>query len=329
LEKRLIMPGEFESHEATWLVWPRNKLTFGKNIIEKVEMIYAEIIKEITRSEKVELVVYDDEEMDRVKPLISVKGLHFNMIKSCDVWVRDYGPIFVHSGSNVVAVKWRFNAWGGKYEDLMKDNITGLEIATRASAFVLKPRIVVEGGAIDVNGKGICLSTKSCLLDKRRNANISESKILSYLRKYLGIRNIIWLESRIPGDDTDGHVDNIARFVDQNKVVCVYSESKGWEFTRYNLKRLKELEGKDDGVEVYTLPVPEERPNLPLSYANFYITNNSIILPVFSRKNDDIAISTIESVSGKKVVPVECNALLNGFGGIHCITQQQPSPRRN
>ncbi len=320
----MIMPGEFEPHEATWLVWPRNRLTFGEGI-EKVQETYLQLIKEISKSERVELLVNDNEEIDRIKSMTGRGRVNFNIIKSCDVWVRDYGPIFVLSKKEVLAVKWKFNAWGAKYTDLLDDDRTGLEIAKKSGKRIIRPNLVLEGGAIDVNGKGICLSTKSCLLDRKRNPAINEAKLLRYLRRYLGIRKVIWLESKIAGDDTDGHVDNVARFVNTNTVVTIHSKERGWDFAKRNLEKLRKFKiGEEGRLDVYTLPVPDERPSLPLSYANFYFTNKQIIMPVFGKKNDDTALSLLESVTGRKVIPIECSYLLNGFGGIHCITQQQP-----
>lgn len=328
-EIKMIMPAEFHEHEATWLVWPRNKLTFGGGKkIKQVEGIYLHLIDCISALERVELVVYDEDEMDRVKASIGKKNIHYNIIESCDVWVRDYGPIFVYSNGQVVAVKWKFNAWGRKYTDLLYDEKTGIEIAKKASRIVLRPRLVLEGGAIEVNGQGLCLSTKSCLLDKKRNNNITEDRLLSYLKRYLGIKKVIWLEGGLPGDDTDGHVDNIARFVKEKDVVTIYSDAPGWGFTKRNLERLKKIVlNNNERLEVYILPVPEERTNLPFSYANFYIMKKFILMPIFGSKKDEIAISVLESASGKRVIPIKSNALLEGFGGIHCITQQQPLPR--
>lgn len=321
---KMRMPAEFEKHFATWLVWPSNKLTFPDGTLEKVKEIYENIVKEISKSETVQLVVKSPEELEEVKGRLNTANVRFNIINARDVWVRDYGPTFTKENEGVSAVKWKFNAWGNKYTDLLDDNITGLKIARKATKSVYRLSIVLEGGAIEINGKGLCICTKSSVLNSNRNPRLSEASLLKILKKYLGVKKIFWLESNLPGDDTDGHIDNVARFVDNETIVTVYSQEPEMRFTRLNLKKLKELRKVGEVSDVYTIPIPETKCNLPCSYANFYITNSSILVPVFDDKNDDRALSIIQSLTKRKVVPINCRPLLEGFGGIHCITQQQP-----
>ena len=219
------MPAEWERHESTWLSWPKDPLTFPSGIIDRVEQTYIEMIRALQVGECVDLLVDDQKTEDRVISMLSsTTNVRFHQIKSQDVWIRDYGPIFVRSSREVAATKWIFNAWGGKYDELMKDNETGKEICKELGVRAFEPGIVLEGGSIDVNGSGSCLTTTQCLLNKNRNPQLSKSEIENYLRDYLGVTNPIWLGEGISGDDTDGHVDDIARFVDSSKVVCMIED---------------------------------------------------------------------------------------------------------
>ncbi len=329
------MPAEWESHEATWLSWPKNPLTFPAETINEVEQIYVEMVSALSSGEKVRLLVDDEVTEKKVRSLLpSQKNVEFYKIRSADVWVRDYGPIFVRKKS-IAATKWNFDAWGKKYDDLLGDNEVGMEIAKIASRKVFSPNIVLEGGSIDVNGAGMCLTTEECLLNSNRNPRFSKSEIESYLLDYLGVEHVIWLERGIVGDDTDGHVDDIARFVARNTVVCMVESDPADD----NYKILKKnhellLNYKDPSGERLNI-IPIEMPKkvvvgegrLPASYANFYIGNSVVLLPVFGdKKRDQKAITTLSNLfSERKVVPIECTALVGGFGGIHCVTQQQPA----
>jgi agmatine deiminase len=329
------MPAEWERHEATWLSWPKDPLTFPNDIIKRVEQIYVEMIEALQEGERVELLVDDKKTEDHVLRLISTKkNLRFHKIKSADVWMRDYGPIFVKN-FKVAATKWMFNAWGRKYDELLKDNESGMEICKMAKLQIFEPKIVLEGGSIDVNGRGSGLTTKQCLLNKNRNPKLSAAQIERYLHDFLGVTDPIWLSEGISGDDTDGHVDDIARFVDERTVICMIEENKrdanhaaleqNFEF----LKRCKDQDGRSLSV------VPVQMPNklktdggrLPASYANFYIGNRAVLVPIFGdEKKDRAALSKIgRFFPGRKVVGINCTELVYGFGGIHCVTQQQPA----
>ena len=208
------MPAEWEKHEATWLVWPKDPDTFPKGIIEPVEESYIKIIRTLAKGEKVNLFVDDKATEGKILSMLSnKKNIFFHHIKSADVWVRDYGPIFVKKNSEVAATKWIFNSWGNKYKELLMDNETGMQIAKLAKKKIFEPGIVLEGGSIETNGLGTCITTEQCLLNKNRNPNLSKEDIEEYLKGCLGFENFIWLKNGIEGDDTDGHVDDIARFV--------------------------------------------------------------------------------------------------------------------
>lgn len=331
------MPAEWERHDSTWLAWPHDTTTFPE--IEKVEETYVQIIDSLHESESVNLLVKDIAMKAKAEELLNKKDvdvgkIHFTVFDYADVWIRDYGPVFVvnETEKKPAMLHWIFNAWGGKYEELMKDTRIPGMINKRMQLKYFKPGIVLEGGSIDVNGRGTLLTTEQCLLNKNRNPNLSKEEIEQYLKNYLGVSNIVWLKKGIAGDDTDGHVDDIARFVAPATVLCAYEDNENDE----NYPALKEnyeilLDSRDqDGnnLKIIKLPMPgsvggEQR--LPASYANFYVGNKVVLVPVFGHENDRRALKIIQGVfPDRKVVGIDCTSLVYGFGAIHCITQQQP-----
>jgi agmatine deiminase len=329
------MPAEWERHEATWLSWPKDPLTFPDNIIDRVEQIYVKMIEALQKGERVDLLVDDQKTENRVTGLLSSKNnVRFHKIKSADVWMRDYGPIFVKHAGVIAATKWIFNAWGEKYDELLRDNDSGIEVCKATKLRVFEPGIVLEGGSIDVNGRGSCLTTKQCLLNRNRNPKLNVVQIEKYLHDYLGVTNPIWLSEGISGDDTDGHVDDIARFVNENTVVCMLEEDKNdenYNALRQNLEFLKRFKDQDGRpLEIVPIRMPNklvtDDGRLPASYANFYIGNNAVLVPTFDDpKRDEEALSKLrEFFPSRQVVGINCGELVYGFGGIHCVTQQQP-----
>ncbi len=331
------MPAEWQTHEATWLSWPKDPTTFPPETISNVETIYAKMIEALAEDEKVNVIVNDERTEEKISSMIrSTRNVVFPKIKSVDVWVRDYGPIFVKSGGNgkIAATKWQFNAWGNKYEDLLSDNITGIEIAKLSGFEIFEPTIVLEGGSIDVNGEGTLITTKQCLLNKNRNPSLDQDEIATYLRKYLGATNLIWLEEGIKGDDTDGHIDDIARFVSPDMVICMIEDDsydldyralrKDYEL----LKGARDQSGKK--LNIVAIPMPKKKvkfegERLPASYANFYIGNSAVLVPTYDDSNDDVALESIgQFFPTRKIIGIECSSLILGFGSIHCVTQQQP-----
>jgi agmatine deiminase len=334
----LSMPAEWAKHESTWLSWPKNPLTFPPELVSKVEAVYVEMIEALARGERVDLLVDDERTEDRVRSMLSSKGVNFRTIKSADVWIRDYGPIFVKGGRGnaVAATKWEFNAWGRKYDDLLPDNATGLEVARSTGLRVFETGVVLEGGSIDVNGRGTLLTTEQCLLNKNRNPKLGKAQLEGLLRDYLGAESVVWLGTGVAGDDTDGHVDDIARFVNEDTVVCMTEPDHG-DANHSALKRDNALLSKhrdDEGhcLEVVPIAMPRkveaDGERLPASYANFYIGNSAVLVPVFGdAKGDDAALETLSDFfPGRKLVPVDSRELVYGFGGIHCVSQQQPAP---
>ena len=333
------MPAEWEQHKGTWISWPKDKDSFPGKILEQVEKIYIQMIEALQEHEEVFILVNDNEWKEKVTNKlddngVKTKNMVFHKIKSVDVWTRDYGPIFLkNKNGGMAAAKWIFNSWGGKYDELKPDDKAGVEIVKASKVKTFNPGIILEGGSIDVNGKGTLLTTEQCLLNKNRNNHMKKSQIEDYLKKYLGVENIIWLKEGIAGDDTDGHVDDVARFVDENTVVCATeedTEDENYTTLKRNFEILKEsLNQNSDKLNVVELPMPgkvmSEYGRLPASYANFYIANKSVLLPVFNHENDEKAIEILQNLFPKrKIVPIYCTPLVHGFGGIHCATQQQP-----
>ncbi len=335
---QMRMPAEWEPHEATWLSWPKNPETFPKKILGKVEETYCKMIATLSQNEKVKLLVDNEKAEGRVRKLLSSTGandsnLLFLRIPSVDVWIRDYGPTFLlnKKSGKKGAVDWIFNAWGRKYDDLMQDEDTGKHIigTLPQGTQAFSPPIVMEGGSFDTNGEGLLLTTEQCLLNKNRNPNLTKLQIEQCLKDYLGVSKVIWLKEGIAGDDTDGHVDDFARFVNKNTVICAQEGNKSDE-NHLSLQKNASLL-RESGLEVATLPMPsplidkQEGIRLPASYANFYIANKCVLLPVFGDKKDKEAADTLSSFfSGREILPIHARELVYGFGGIHCVTQQEP-----
>ncbi len=332
------MPAEWEKHDAIWLAWPYDPTTFPDRV-ERVEATYVQIVKEIHGSEHVNLFVIDERTKQKVTRLfeeanIDIVKISFFIFDYADVWFRDYGPIFIKNSAHELAMlHWNFNSWGEKYEDLLKDQIIPEIINQKMALQCFKPGMVLEGGSIDVNGKGTLLTTEQCLLNKNRNPHLDKRQIEKYLADYLGAEHFIWLKSGILGDDTDGHIDDLARFVDPTTVVCAFQDDRSDE-DYFVLKKNYEIlcqsvdqDGKK--LKVVKLPMPtvvsDEGKRLPASYTNFYIGNEKVLVPIFEHKNDGKALSILQRLfPQRKIIGIKCVDLVYGFGTIHCISQQQP-----
>lgn len=343
---KYIMPAEWEPHEATWLAWPHNKSHWPGNF-RPIPKVFAEITKAIASDENVYICVNDQRAEDGArKVLISsrisseqmerVRFFHFPTNTS---WTRDFGPIFVRDeNGELVITDWIFNTWGGKYPPFDQDDIVPQKIAIELNFPFIEPGIVLEGGSIDVNGKGTLLTTTQCLLNKNRNPNLDKKQIEEYLEKYLGTSNILWLDEGIIGDDTDGHIDDIARFTDARTIVCAVEENvndENYSILQKNYEALKQMKDQDGKpFRIATLPMPEpvlyKKQRLPASYINFLITNNSVIVPTFKSKKDEEALEILAKLfPGRRITGVDCTDLIWGLGAIHCSTQQQPIKKIN
>lgn len=336
-----VMPAEWEWHEATWLAWPHNEDHWPGNFTP-IPKIYCEIIRHLASSEIVAVCVNDQKMEDASRWVLQEAGVtservRFHQIPTNASWSRDHGPIFVRDRSGkLVITDWIFNAWGQKYPPWDLDDAVPLRISELVDLPVVQPGIVLEGGSIDVNGKGTLLTTEQCLLNKNRNPHLSRDEIERHLHRYLGASNVLWLKEGIIGDDTDGHIDDIARFVYADTVVCALEENKSdenYEILKRNYEDLKRMRDQDGSIlEVISIPMPSkviyEDTRLPASYANFYIANRVVIVPLFRCKEDDQAMRILsELFQDREVVGIDCTELVWGLGTLHCSTQQQPGKR--
>lgn len=336
------MPAEWEPHEATWLAWPHNRETWPDQL-DRVKRIWVEMIQALAPQEKVCLLVNDAqtqaEAENRLKHVgTAMEQVAIYRIPTVDVWMRDYGPTFVikkDKAKGLAFDDWIFDGWGGKYESYFEDDAVAKEIAKILQVPVFDVGIVLEGGSIDVNGRGACLTTEQCLLNPNRNPRLSRSEIEQVLKDHLSVDRVIWLGEGVAGDDTDGHIDDIARFVNPHTVVCVVEEDprdENYAPLRENFERLQSATDQD-GQKLSVIPLPSpgrvvsQGTRLPASYANFYIANGVVLVPIYNHANDALALKILgELFPGRKVVGVPSQSLVMGLGAIHCVTQQQPRP---
>ena len=359
------MPAEWEPHQATWIAWPHNRDDWpGK--FEPIPWVYAEIVRHLSRVERVQILVADEASeagarellvlahalpKAAAKPGARAGNVNFLYLPTNRVWTRDYGPIFIRrkpSARNrstvVAATAWRFNAWA-KYDDWQLDAPISTEIARHLRLQAWQPaavingerhHVVLEGGSIDVNGRGTLITTEECLLSdvQQRNPGVVREQLEQIFADYLGISQVIWLERGIVGDDTHGHVDDITRFVGPSTVVTAYEPDRGdpnhepLDDNFCRLTRCTNQSGKP--LRVIRLPMPApvyfRGQRLPASYANFYTANKLVLVPVFNDPNDRIALNTLSEVfPGRAVVGIYCGDLIWGLGALHCMTQQQPA----
>ncbi len=339
-----VMPAEWERHDATWLAWPHDPETFPRRV-KRVEKIYLEMIEALHRGEKVCLFVRDPKTKARVTELlrqrrINLESIDLHVWDYADVWFRDYGPIFLvnKNKGGMAIVHWIFNAWGEKYKDLIRDTQIPYIISREMKLAYCRPGMVLEGGAVDVNGEGTLMTTEQCLFHEGRNPYLSKSDIESYLKDYLGASHIIWLKSGIAGDDTDGHIDNLARFVNPRTVLCAYEENEKDENYSVLVDNYHTLLGSKDQdgnkLNVIKMPMPNpilrvvrgKKMRLPASYLNFYIANKVVLVPIFGDEKDNLALRIIRGqFPQRRVIGINCTDLLYGLGTVHCVTQQQPA----
>lgn len=341
-EMGYFMPPEWHPHEATWLAWPTNLVTWPEGRLEGVQEVYVDLIRILSKGEYVRVLVDTPEEADRLRERLRRAGgveqdrVQLFVIPTVDAWIRDYGPNFLlrrtDRGWEKAANRWRFNAWGGKYPELEADDLVAPRILEQIEVPYFEPGLILEGGSIDVNGAGLCLTTRQCLLNPRRNPPLREAEIARILCDYLGVREVIWLEEGIAGDDTDGHVDDIARFVAPDLVVAAYEPDPAdpnhgpLSEVRRELRR-RQAAGY---FRVLELPMPEPvwegGQRLPASYVNFYIANRHVLVPCFGCRRDGEALSILRQVfPGREVVPVDARDLVYGLGAVHCLSQQEPA----
>lgn len=333
-----FMPAEWEHHDAVWLSWPMNENTFPH--LPQVQESYARFIAAMGGSEIVNLLVRDKEAENQIRKLLDSIGLSdshviFHTTDYVDVWIRDYGPTFVINPATrqKAMVQWQFNAWGEKYDDLVKDGEIPEKMKDWLQVPVFETNIVLEGGSIDVNGRGTVLTTRSCLLNRNRNPTLTEWQIEEYLKEYLGVVKIIWLDDGIAGDDTDGHIDDIARFCNPTTVVCAQGNKTGdpnFPVLERNYEILKNSADQEgNSLNVVPLPMPEkieiDGEQYPASYTNFYIGNEVVIVPIFQDPADGEALRILQGLfPEKRVIGINAREMVEGYGTFHCASQQEP-----
>ncbi|MBI3416234.1 MAG: agmatine deiminase family protein [Verrucomicrobia bacterium] len=337
------MPAEWEPHAGTWFTWPRPDGISFPDKYETVPPVFAEMIRHLVQVEQVNINVWDAgmeatvrETLTKLK--VPLARVHFHHFPAYEPWCRDHGPIFLkreHQGAMERAiVDWGYNAWGGKYPDYDLDDAIPQHIAKLRNLPIFTPGIVLEGGSIDVNGRGTLLTTESCLLNSNRNPQLSQKEIFHYLRDYFGVSEVIWLNEGIVGDDTDGHIDDIARFINPTTVVAAVEDDlddANYPALQENLKRLRMARNESGHLlRVVKLPMPglveHQGQRLPASYANFYIANGIVLLPTYRRKNDALAREILQrEMPDHRVIPIDATELIWGLGSFHCLTQQEPA----
>jgi agmatine deiminase len=341
------MPAEWEPHTATWLTWPHN-LESWPDAFGPIPAIWVELVRLLAPGEHVHILVNDDSAANEVHRLLAGAGVapsavSLHLIPSNDAWMRDHGPTFLtrRTGptgptrqTELAAVDWIYNAWGGKYPPFDRDAAIAAQVAALAGARRFEPGIVLEGGSIEVNGCGTVLTTEACLLNPNRNPNLDRGRIEGFLRDYLGVSHVLWLGDGIVGDDTDGHIDDLARFADPQTVVTVVEDDardENYDLLQENLRRLHRMTDQDGRpLRVVELPMPgavyRDGRRLPASYANFYIANEVVVVPVFDDPMDEKALAVLQELfPSRRVHGIGSRDLVWGLGAFHCITQQQPA----
>jgi agmatine deiminase len=350
------MPAEWEPHAATWLSWSRREGISFPDSFDRVMPALRGMVEALIDSEQVCINVCNgahEVEAREVLRRLPMERISFHSVPTNEPWCRDHGPIFLTRAEDwsrlalepmhtvrregapapLAIVDWDYNAWGNKYPPFDLDEVVPTRLAEIINVPVFYPRMILEGGAIDVNGAGALLTTESCLLNPNRNPNLRREEIEQRLRDFLGVREILWLGDGIAGDDTDGHIDDLARFVSERTVVAVVEDDpqdENYVPLQENLSRLREMKIDGHAIDTVTLPMPKkivrEGLRLPASYANFYIANTCVLVPTFADPADDVALSILRKCfPSRRVIGIDCRELIWGLGTFHCLTQQQPA----
>ena len=334
------MPAEWEPHSATWLSFPRREGISFPESYDRVTPALAAMVHALAESEPVNINVCDADHEADVRQILAkhrakIDHVTFHHIPTNEPWCRDHGPVFLTRAEapKLAIVDWDYNAWGWKYPPFEDDDVVPTIIAEKFGLPVYHPSMVLEGGSIEVNGAGTLLTTKSCLLNPNRNPDFSQAEIEQRLKDYLNVSNILWLGDGIEGDDTDGHVDDLTRFVSRTSIITVVEDDENdnnYEPLRLNFELLKTMDAEDGTpLEIHRMPMPgkivRDGQRLPASYANFYIGNKVVLLPVFADQADKWAEAVLKTAfPTRRIVPIDCRELIWGLGAFHCLTQQQP-----
>ncbi|MES2416956.1 MAG: agmatine deiminase family protein [Bacteroidota bacterium] len=330
-------PAEWTKHEATWLSWPHKEESWpGK--IETIYKPYCEFIKAVAKGEKVRINVKDEAmKADAIAHLQNADAdltqIEFYFNETNDAWCRDHGPAFVVKENEKAIVDWGYNAWGNKYPPFDLDDVIPTKIARHFNLPLFIADIVMEGGSVEFNGAGTILTSTACLLNENRNPHLSAAQIETYLKEFYGAEQVLWVGEGIVGDDTDGHIDDITRFVNEDTVLTVVERNpldENYLLLQENLQLLKQMRLPDGRpLQIIELPMPSpvihEDTRLPASYANFYIANAAVIVPIFGDVNDKIALEIIQKAfPDREVIGIDSTAIIWGLGSFHCLSQQEP-----
>ncbi len=334
------MPAEFEPHKATWLAWPHREATWPGRL-KFIPPVWMQMIKPLHVHEEVHINVQDQTMEDQVRFWLRrhdiEKNIFIHQFPTNDAWSRDHGPIFLTAENQgkkeKMVLDWLYNSWGNKYPPYDLDDVIPQKVAQLYGLKCIEPGIVLEGGSIDVNGCGTLITTEQCLLNPNRNPHLTKPQIEEYLTEYLGVSKILWLGDGIVGDDTDGHVDDITRFVSPTVVVTAVEENtkdENYRPLQDNLRRLRTMKDQDGRpLGIIELPMPGpvyyEDTRLPASYANFYIGNGVVLVPTYKHENDQKAVTILQKVfPTRRVIGIDSTDLVWGLGSFHCVTQQEP-----
>jgi len=337
------MPAEWEPHAATWLTWPRPDGISFPDKYDTVPPVYAEFIRALVAVEEVHINVWNAEMEQWVRKLLiaektPIDRVRFHQFPAYEPWCRDHGPIFLvrdQDGHRERAiVDWGYNAWGGKYPPFDLDDAIPQHVARFRDLPMFAPQMVLEGGSIEVNGRGTLITTEACLLNPNRNPNLQKSDIERLLKDFIGVSNVLWLGEGIVGDDTDGHVDDLTRFLNPTTVATVVEADPAdanYALLQDNLIRLRAF--RDEAgrpFRIVELPMPGlieyKGQRLPASYANFYIANGIVVVPTYRHSSDDCALQILQKeMPDRRVIGIDSTELIWGLGSFHCISQQEPA----
>ena len=320
-------PAEWAPHECTLMGWPFDE-TYWEGYLEAARSDFERLVSAIARYEPVSLAVANEEAKADANARFTGQNVEIYDLELDDIWFRDIAPLFIkNAAGEVAATDWQFNGWGGKYR-WQKDTVVPQKLAKKLGLEHFRIPVVMEGGALDINSKGDCLTTKQCLLNPNRNPDLSQADLEAYLQAYLGVKDVIWLNEGLEGDKTDGHIDTITRWVSDQTIltsVCEDPDDKNFAPLQENLEVLKNLD-----YEVLELPTPKKRidledERLPLTYANFYVGNGFVVVPLYDDVNDERALRIIQNCfPSREVIGLPSTGLITGGGSFHCVTQQLP-----
>ena len=341
-QENLRMPAEWEKQKSTWIAWPHNDKDWP-NKFNLIPETFAKIVFHISKSQIVNILV-ENNSLKKSAVLIlkdfkvNFSNIRFKFCKTDRAWLRDSFPIFVKNDKNEkILINWKFNSWA-KYKNFKKDNNIIFKIkkilkCRAISPIFCKKKVVLEGGAIDVNGKGVLITTEECLLSKvqQRNPGLKKKDYEKIFLNYLGAKKIIWLKKGIVGDDTHGHIDDLARFVSENKIFLACERNKkdsNYKTLKNNFEIIKKT-NTSKKLKIIKIPMPKakyiEGTRVPASYLNFYIANKIVLVPTYKDENDKLALKIFKKhFKSRKIIPIDCSTLVWGFGAIHCMTQQEP-----